>query len=174
MHGRLCSTNGTQMPPVCCAVHCCVMLVIASMILCYLHALTWETQLPGVSATIQAAAGCSHTSAEPSSAMPWRTSVLLQATSSFNSAAPHQQCPYTTASSSPGSHAVSHCPSLATRQPPQHYLPSAITSPCDGDTMDTDAAMTQGSMSSQAEQQHLGLVASTCTNIHCLMMCVVG
>ncbi len=155
MHGRLCSTNGKQTPPVCFAMPCCVIVIIASMILYYLHAeLTWETQLPEASATIQAAAGCSQTVAELGSAMPWHISVLLQATSSFNSAAPHPHCPYSTAPSSPGSHAVSHCPSLATCQPPQHSLPSAITTPSDGDAMDTDAAMTQDPMSCQAEQQH--------------------
>ena len=173
MHGCLCSTNGKQTPPVCCAMHCCVMLMIACMILCHLHVLPWETQLPGASAIIQAAAGCSQTVAEPSSAMPWRTSVLLQATSLFNSAAPHLHCPYSTAPSSPGSHAVSHCPFLAIRQPPQHSLPSAITSSGDGDAMDTDATMTQDPMSSQAEQQHLGLVAQTYTNVHCLVICVI-
>ena len=133
------------------------MSMIASKILHYLHAeLIWETQLLGASATIQAAAGCSQTVAEPSSAMPWHTSVLPQASSSFNSAAPHLHCPLSTGPSSPGSHAVSHCPSLATCQPPQHSLPSAVTAPSDVDAMDTDAAMAQDSISSQAEQQYLG------------------
>lgn len=120
--------HGEQMPLVCCAMPCCVMSMIASKILHYLHAeLIWETQLLRASATIQAAAGCSQTVAEPSSAMPWHTSVLPQASFSFNSAAPHLHCPLSTGPSSPGSHAVSHCPSLATCQPPQHSLPSAVT-----------------------------------------------
>ncbi|DBB05502.1 TPA: hypothetical protein ACH3X1_012458 [Trebouxia sp. C0004] len=49
-----------------------------------------------------------------------------------------------------------HCPSLATCRLTQHSLPKTITTPSDGDAMDTDAAMTQDLMSSQAEQQHLG------------------
>ncbi len=152
MHGCLCSTHGKQMPPVRCAMPCCVMFMIASKMLYYLHAeLTWENQLPGASATIRAAAGCSQTVAKPSSAMPWHTSVLLQASSYFNSAAPHLHCPLSTGPSSSGSHAVSHCPSLATCQPPQHSLPSAITSPSDVDAMDTDAAVAQDPIPSQAE-----------------------